>query len=50
MMGVNVMHKGFYFGECRRLPLMTHNVLNAFGESGIVVVPEDTFIPAGADS
>ena len=48
--GVDVMHKGFHFGKCQRLPLLTHNVFNAFGESGIVVVPEDTFIPAGADS
>ena len=30
--------------------MLTHNVFNAFGESGIVAVPEDTFIPAGADS
>ena len=50
MTGVDVMRKGFHFGECRRLPLLTHNVFNAFGESGIVVVLEDTFIPAGADS
>ena len=50
MMGVDVMHKGFHFGECQRLPLLTHNVFNAFGKSGIVVVPEDTFIPASADS
>ena len=50
MMGVDVMHKGFHFGECQRLPLLTHNVFNAFSKSGIVAVPEDTFIPAGADS
>ena len=50
MMGIDVMCKGLHFGECRRLPLLTHNVFNVFGESGIVVVPEDTFIPAGADS
>ena len=50
MTGVDVMCKGFYFSEYQRLPLLTHNVLNAFGESGIVAVPEDTFIPAGADS
>ena len=30
--------------------MLTHNVFNAFSESRIVVVPEDTFIPAGADS
>ena len=30
--------------------MLTHNVFNAFGESRIVAVPEDTFIPAGADS
>ena len=29
---------------------MTHNVFNAFGESRIVAVLEDTFIPASADS
>ena len=50
MMGVDVMCKGFHFSECQRLPLLTHNVFNAFGESRIVVVPEDTFIPAGVDS
>ena len=50
MMGINVMCKGLHFGECQRLPLLTHNVFNAFGKSGIVVVLEDTFIPAGADS
>ena len=50
MMGINVMCKGLHFGECQRLPLLTHNVFNAFGKSGIVAVPEDTFIPASADS
>ena len=30
--------------------MLTHNVFNAFGKSGIVAVLEDTFIPAGADS
>ena len=46
MTGIDVMCKGLHFGECWRLPLLTHNVFNAFGESRIVVVPEDTFIPA----
>ena len=50
MTGINVMCKGLHFGECQRLPLLTHNVFDAFGESGIVAVPEDTFIPAGVDS
>ena len=50
MMGIDVMCKGLHFGECWRLPLLTHNVFDAFGESGIVAVPEDTFIPASADS
>ena len=50
MMGIDVMCKGLHFGECRRLPLLTHNVFNAFGESGIVAVLEDTFIPASVDS
>ena len=50
LMGINVMCKGLHLGECWRLPLLTHNVFNAFGESRIVAVPEDTFIPAGADS
>ena len=49
MMGINVMCKGLHFGKCQRLPLLTHNVFNAFGKSGIVAVPEETFIPAGAD-
>ena len=49
MTGIDVMCKGLHFSECQRLPLLTHNVFNAFGESGIVVVPEDTFIPAGAE-
>ena len=48
MTGVDVMRKGFHFSECWRLPLLTHNVFNAFGKSGIVAVSEDTFIPAGA--
>ena len=30
--------------------MLTYNVFNAFGESGIVAVSEDTFIPASADS
>ena len=30
--------------------MLTHNVFNVFSESGIVAVPVDTFIPAGADS
>ena len=46
MSGIDVMCKGLHFGECQRLPLLTHNVFDAFGKSGIVVVPEDTFIPA----
>ena len=50
MMGINVMCKGLHLGKCRRLPLLIHNVFNAFSESGIVAVLEDTFIPAGADS
>ena len=50
MTGIDVMCKGLHLGECQRLPLLTHNAFNAFGKSGIVVVPEDTFIPAGADS
>ena len=49
MMGINVMCKGLHLGECQRLPLLTHNVFNVFGESGIVAVPEDTFISASAD-
>ena len=50
MTGIDVMCKGLHLSECRRLPLLTHSVFNAFGESGIVAVPEDTFIPASADS
>ena len=50
MTGINVMCKGFHFGKCWRLPLLTHNVFDAFSKSGIVVVLEDTFIPAGVDS
>ena len=30
--------------------MLTHNVFNAFSESRILAVPEDTFIPASADS
>ena len=45
-----MMCKGLHFNKCWRLSLLTHNVFNVFGESGIVVVPEDTFIPASADS
>ena len=50
MMGIDVVCKGFYFDKCQRLPLLTNNVLNAFGKSGVVAVSEDTFIPASADS
>ena len=50
MSGVNVVCNGLHFGESWRLPLLTHNVLNAFSEPGVVAVPEDTFIPASADS
>ena len=50
MTGINVLCKGLHLGECQRLPLLTHNVFNAFGKSRIVAVLEDTFIPAGADS
>ena len=50
MSGIDVMCKGLHFGECWRLPLLTHNVFDAFGKSRIVAVLEDTFIPAGADS
>ena len=50
MMGVDVMCKGFHFGECRRLLLLTHNVLDVFSESRVEAVLEDTFIPASADS
>ena len=50
MLGINVMCKGLHFGKCRRLPLLTHNVFDAFCESRIVAVLEDTFISAGADS
>ena len=46
MTGINVMCKGLHFRECQRLPLLTHNVFNAFSKSGIVAVLEDTFIPA----
>ena len=50
MTGIDVMCKGLHFSKCWRLPLLTHNVFNAFSESGIVAVPMDSFIPAGADS
>ena len=50
MTGIDVMCKGLHFSECRRLPLLTHDVFNVSGESGIVAVPEDTFISASADS
>ena len=40
MSGTNVMCKGLHFGECWRLPLLTHNVFDAFGKSGIVAVLE----------
>ena len=44
MMGINVMCKGLHFGECRGLPLLTHNVFNVFCKSRRVAVLEDTFI------
>ena len=47
MTGIDVMCKGLHFSECQRLPLLTHNVFNVFGKSGIVALLEDTFIPAG---
>ena len=30
--------------------MLTNNVFNVFGESGIVAVSEDTFIPASVES
>ena len=33
MTGVDVMFKGYHFSECQRLPLLTHNVFNAFSKS-----------------
>ena len=50
MSGIGVMCKGLHFSESWRLPLLTHNFFDMFGESRIVAVPEDTFIPASADS
>ena len=33
MMGIDVMCKGLHLSKCWRLPLLTHNVFNVFGES-----------------
>ena len=50
MMGINGMGHGLHGFESSRLTLLTHNVLDMFGQPGVVMVTEDAVIPAGLDS
>ena len=43
------MSKDLHGFEGGGFAVLTHNVLDAFGEPGIIVVAEDTVIPTGAD-
>ena len=50
MTGINGMGHGLHGFESSRLTLLTHNVLDTFGQPGVVMVMEDAVIPAGLDS
>ena len=47
--GVNGMSKDLHGFKGRGFAVLTHNVLDAFGEPEIIVVVEDTVIPTGVD-
>ena len=47
--GVDRMGKDLHSVESGGFTLLAHNVLNAFRQSGVITVTEDTFIPAGLD-
>ena len=43
------MSKDLHGFESGGFAVLTHNVLDAFGEPGVIAVAEDTVIPTGAD-
>ena len=47
--GVDGMSKDLHGFESGGFAVLTHNVLDAFGEPGIIAVAEDTVIPTGVD-
>ena len=47
--GVNGMSKDLHGFESGGFVMLTHNVLDAFGEPGVIAVVEDTVILTGAD-
>ena len=47
--GVNGMSKDLHGFKSGGFAVLTHNVLDAFGEPGIIAVAEDTVIPTGVD-
>ena len=49
VMGVDGMSKDLHGFEGGGFAVLTHNVLDAFGKPGIIVVAEDTVIPTGVD-
>ena len=49
VMGVDGMSKDLHGFEGGGFGVLTHNVLDAFGEPGIIAVVEDTVIPTSAD-
>ena len=48
--GVNGMSKDLHGFKSGGFAVLTHNVLDAFGEPGIIAVAEDTIIPTSVDS
>ena len=49
-MGVDGVGKVPHSLECRRFPLLAHDVLDALRKSGIILVTEHGFVPTSADS
>ena len=45
MVGINGMCEQLHLGQSWRFALLTHDVLDMFGKSGIVMVPESAIIP-----
>ena len=50
VMRVNGMSKDIHGFKSGGFAMLTHNILDAFGEPGIIAVAEDTIIPTGVDS
>ena len=45
VMGVNGMHKCLHVGKVCWFSLLTHNIFDSFGQSGIVLVLENIVAP-----